>query len=313
LQLKTDINFATSTPLTIVLPALVAKFLRRTPYVFEVRDLWPEIPIALGFLKGRAAIFFAKKLAGLAYKHASKIVVLSRDMGKGVLIYGDYEKKMVLIPNASDVALLRTKDENAVLSFWQQRNLDSRNASLVVYTGTLGRVNQVGYLVDLAAESCIKQADNIKFVVFGDGAEKEIIIKAAKDKKVWNDNFFLFSPVSKKELAYVLGGASLSISLVDNIPILWGNSANKFFDAFAAGVPVGVNHGGWQAEVIQEFSCGLVLDYNVAESAKSLLSFLSDKDRLVQAKVQSARLGDNVYSRDVLYDQLRTVFSEVRV
>ena len=82
-----DLIIATSTPLTIGFPAIVVKKIKRIPYIFEVRDLWPEVPIQMGGLKNRVlqklAISFEKKI----YKNALHIVALSPGMVKGVLKY----------------------------------------------------------------------------------------------------------------------------------------------------------------------------------------------------------------------------------
>lgn len=310
LGLRADLNFATSTPLTIALPALMCRFVRGTPYVFEVRDLWPEVPIKLGYLKGAFPIWLARTLERLAYKNASAVVALSPDMVRGVVAQGSKPEKVFLIPNASDTALLRLANSDGVAEFWRQRSLDPLVQNIVVYTGTLGRVNKVSYLVDVAAASAsLSSAENTRFVVFGDGAEREEIIQYAEKLGVLGNNFFVFSPVKKSELALVLAGSKLSLSLVDNIPVLWGNSANKFFDAFAAGVPIGINHGGWQADVINEYCCGLVLETFPGAAAISIDSFLSDPDRLEKAKNASVFLGGNIYARDKLYSDFLSVIN----
>jgi hypothetical protein len=81
-RLKSDKLFVTSTPLTVAIPALIYKFVKRKPFVFEVRDVWPEVPVSLGVIKNKVLIKFASFLEKLAYKHAEHIVSLSPDMQK---------------------------------------------------------------------------------------------------------------------------------------------------------------------------------------------------------------------------------------
>lgn len=313
-QLRGDINYVTSTPLTVAIPALVAKIINGTPYVFEVRDLWPEVPIGLGVLKSKSLIWVAKKLEYFAYKYSSHVVALSPDMAAGVLAVGGVECEISQIPNASDIHVLRHDRDSSVISFWSERGIDLLKCSVVVYTGTLGRVNNLCYLVDVANFAYLSSKhNNIFFVVFGDGAEKEKVINYAKKIGIYEINFFVFQPVGKAQLGLVLGGAELSLSLVDNIPVLWGNSANKFFDAFAAGVPVAINHGGWQADVIKNNNCGLALSVDPAVAARQIIGFLQNKDEMLLARKMSRFLGEEVYSRELLYAKFRLIIDSVLV
>jgi glycosyltransferase involved in cell wall biosynthesis len=306
--LKADINFATSTPLTVAIPVLVCRFLQGTHYVFEVRDLWPKVPVELGYLKNKFLIFGARCLELLAYKNASATIALSPDMVEGVIERGVPRENVFFVPNASDVHLLRKADPICVREFWNDYALDPAVNDIVVYTGTLGRVNKVSYLVEVAQEVLLlPECDDKRFVVFGEGAEKDSIVEYAEELGVLNKNFFVFSPVQKSHLAFVLAGAKLSLSLVDNIPVLWGNSANKFFDAFAAGVPIGINHAGWQADVINKNSCGLVLSRDAVVAASQIVNFLNDPVGVAHACAASARLGDRDYNRDYLYSKFVSV------
>ena len=99
-QIKSDKLFATSTPLTIAVPALIYKLVKRKPYVFEVRDVWPEVPIALGVIKNKLLIKFTYALEKLAYKHAEHIIALSPDMQRSVL-QRSASTAVSVIPNAS--------------------------------------------------------------------------------------------------------------------------------------------------------------------------------------------------------------------
>ena len=87
-KLKCDIIFATSTPLTICIPAIIASKFWSVPMVFEVRDLWPEVPIAIGAIKNPLAILLSKYLERIAYKNSSAIIALSPTMKAGVVSAG---------------------------------------------------------------------------------------------------------------------------------------------------------------------------------------------------------------------------------
>ena len=109
-SLKGDVVFATSTPLTIAIPGYLTARKNKIPMVFEVRDLWPELPIAMGALKNPVTKWLAKQLELFAYKNASSVVALSPGMRDGVLSTGYNEQQIAVIPNSSDNALFEVSD-----------------------------------------------------------------------------------------------------------------------------------------------------------------------------------------------------------
>ena len=102
LKIKCDLVFATSTPLTIAVPALIKKKFHKTNFIFEVRDLWPELPIAMGALKNKFLIKLAKLLEKKVYKDSSCIIALSEGMKEGILSHGVNDQRVAVIPNISD-------------------------------------------------------------------------------------------------------------------------------------------------------------------------------------------------------------------
>ncbi len=87
-SIKGDVIFATSTPLTIAIPALFASTLGRTPFVFEVRDMWPDVPIAMGALRNPVAIWLAQRLEMAAYRRAKHVVALAPGMREDIIKKG---------------------------------------------------------------------------------------------------------------------------------------------------------------------------------------------------------------------------------
>jgi glycosyltransferase involved in cell wall biosynthesis len=171
---------------------------------------------------------------------------------------------------------------------------------LVVYTGTLGHVNGVSYLVELAA-AVEKDRPDICFLVIGEGNEEDQVRALAAARGVLDKNFFMMKPVAKRAIPSILSAADLAISLVIDRPVLWTNSANKFFDALAAGTPIAINHEGWQADLIRETGAGLVLSArDIHMAAVRLTSFLLDQDRLGRAGGAAKQLASERFARDQL-------------
>ncbi len=308
-QLKGDVIFATSTPLTIAIPAVIAAKKHGVPMVFEVRDLWPELPIAIGALRNPIAQFLAKKLERWAYRNSAAIVALSPGMKDGVVHTGYPAERVAVIPNGSDNAEFRYSAE-AAQSFRAARPwLGDRR--LLVYTGTLGRINGVSYMVDLA-EAISKIAPEIRILVVGDGLERTQVIQQAKQKGVFEKNIFFETRVPKQDIPALLSAADMASSLFVDIPEMQPNSANKFFDALAAGTPIVINYGGWQHDLINSHACGLtVWRRPISEAAEMVVEKLLDTNWLAQSGAAARHLAEQSFDRDVLAVQLEKVITAV--
>lgn len=306
-SLQGDVVFATSTPLTIALPAVFTTRKLKVPMVFEVRDLWPEMPIAMGVLKNPLLKWAAKKLEGWAYKNSAAVIALSPGMKQGVVKAGYPEDQVAVIPNSSDNVEFSYSEQTADLFRSQRPWL--KNSPLLIYTGTFGRVNGVDYMVRLACE--LQKIDsNIKILLVGDGSEKSKVMEQAKECDVLEKNVFFESPMAKKDIPALFSAATMASNLVIDLPAARANSANKFFDALAAGKPILLNHGGWMHEVVKAHNCGLALwQQPIDMVAKELNSKMNDAKWLAQAGNAAKKLAENEFDRDKLADQLMTVLS----
>lgn len=293
-----DIIFATSTPLTIGLPALIGKWRLRIPLVFEVRDLWPDVPIAMGYIKNGFVIKLLRSFERCIYQNSAKVVALSTGMAQGITSKGIPSEKVVTVPNASDLE-----------EFAQQFDTDpfipyrtTTCTKICVYAGTFGFVNDLGYLVQLAKKLKRPTAD-IKVVLIGDGAEKEKITSMVKALEL-NNNVIILPPVKKAELIRYIQHADACISTVKDIPALFNNSANKFFDALAAGKPIIINHEGWQAETIRENDLGVVLNRDFEQSASTLIEFFNRNEDSKHTQKRITQFAESHYARDLLFEKL---------
>jgi glycosyltransferase involved in cell wall biosynthesis len=304
-SIRADVLFATSTPLTIALPAVYAARRQRIPMVFEVRDLWPELPVAVGALRSRPAIAAARWLERFAYRNARHVVALSPGMKQGVVAAGCPARKVSVIPNACDLELFRV-DEQVGRTF-RGRHDWLGDRPLVVYAGTLGIINGVDYLARLAAAVQRRDA-GVRFLVIGSGHEEERVRRTAGRLGVLDRSFYLWSPLPKREMPAVLSAADVAVSVFRNLPAMANNSANKVFDALAAGRPVAVNYGGWQAEIIRQTGCGLVLDAEDVEgSAGRLVSAVRDPAWLARARAAARRVAEEQFDRNRSFDRFESV------
>lgn len=304
-SLKGDVIFATSTPLTISLPAVYAAKRLEIPMVFEVRDLWPELPIAIGALKNPLTLIFARWLEKWSYRNSEAVIALSPGMRDGVVRAGYPVERIAVIPNSSDVDDFKCNEITAKDFRHQREWLGDR--PLLVYTGTFGRINGVSYLVEIATQ-LKKIAPEVRILLVGGGLECEDVRAKAQISGVLDVNLFMQSAVPKKDMPALLAAADMASSLFVDLPEMQANSANKFFDALAAGKPVMLNYGGWQDDLVEATGIGLVTwQLSFEEAAREIASAIQDKDWLKKASKASKNLGQKLFDRDTLACQLEEV------
>jgi len=303
-----DVVFATSTPLTIAVPGLLSSRWRNRPMVFEVRDLWPAIPIAVGALKSRPAIVTARLLEQVAYRGAAHIVALSPGMKAGVVAAGVSPEKVTVIPNLCEPD--RFQVPATAGEAFRRKYPWLQDRPLVLYAGALGLVNGLDYLVRLAADMLSRDPE-VRFVIMGQGKEEGALHALAGSLGVKDRNLFFLPSVPKAELPAVLSAATIATALVTDIPGLQDNSANKFFDALAAGRPLALNYGGWQAALVEREGLGVCLPPRDTAAASALLAErVRDSRWLAEAGARAARLGRERFSADCAAHRLDAVLRQ---
>ena len=304
-ELEGDIVFATSTPLTIALPAVPAARKKKVPMVFEVRDLWPEMPIAMGALNNPLLRYAGHKLEHWAYKNAAAVVALSPGMKAGVVATGYPAENVAVIPNSSDNREFAF-DADSGAKFRAERQW-LENKPLLVYAGTFGKVNGVGYMVELASALQARNSD-VRILLVGDGTERDSVKQAAEKAGVYQSNLYIEDPLPKKAIPALLSAATVASNLVIDLPQARANSANKFFDTLASGKPILLNHGGWMHDLVTANGCGLPMwQKSVGKVAEILDTKIHDEAWLCKAGQASRKLAQECFDRDLLAAQLMAV------
>jgi len=306
---QADVVFASSTPLTIAIPGLIARIWQRIPMVFEVRDLWPEKPIAIGALRNPIIKWLAQILEWVAYHSSAHIVALSPEAKRSIEKRGILPDRVSVIPNSCDLELFdipasggQPIRERLGLTFEQP---------LVVYTGAFGYINGVNYAVDMA-KFFQSTGSNIHILLIGTGRERENILDHAKKFGVLNHSLSIWDPIPKEQMPRILAAATLATSFVIPVKPLWDNSANKFFDALAAGKPIAINYGGWQADLLRETGAGIVLPPDdPSEGARQIAAFLRDGPRLQTASRAARRLARTRFDRNMAARELENILRSV--
>jgi glycosyltransferase involved in cell wall biosynthesis len=310
IRLRGDVIFATSTPLTIAIPALIASTWTRRPYVFEVRDMWPDVPIAIGAIRNPLAVAAARALEMLAYRRAAHIVALAPGMAKDIAAKGTRARKLSVIPNGCDVDVF-SEDATAA-----RRLRDATpwlgDRRLVVFTGTLGLVNGVDYLARLAAAVAVRDPE-VRFVVIGRGRDRERVQQVATDCGIFGRSFFMLGQLPKRDLVAWTSAADFTVALFTGPRVIWKDAVqNKFFDSLAAGRPVACNFQGWQSDIAEQEGVGITLPTTDFEAAADiLLAHLRNQSWIQAARDRALSLAHGRFSRDNLSSDLERVLVAV--
>ena len=297
LELDYDLVFATSTPITAVIPGLAAKWLRGKPFVFEVRDLWPELPRALGlrnpFLLGGMSL-----LEFLGYRSADACIGLSPGIVEGIRARADERLPVAMIPNGCDLEVFHPA-KRARLTLPGIGPDDF----VAGFTGAHGVANGLDALLAVAEELKRRGDTRVRLAFIGDGKEKERL--AAKATELGLTNCLFFSPVPKTELGAITASLDCGLMVLRDVPAFYrGTSPNKFFDYIAAGIPVVNNYPGWLAGLITEYRCGIVVPPgNAAAFADALQSLASNAEARRAMGAAARSLAEKEFARPILADR----------
>lgn len=296
-----DVVLATSTPLTIALPGVYAAKRMGIPMVFEVRDLWPELPIAIGTLSNPILISMARWLEKFAYKNSARVVALSPGMAEGIRSQGYPDELISIIPNSCDNDIFAPSTEGALR--FRSEHPEIGDGPIILYAGTFGQINGVEFLPKLAARLKNSHPD-LRFVAIGRGAEFASVREQASSLGVLNANYFQYDSKPKLKLVEAFQAATISMSLFIDLPEMQHNSANKFFDTLASGTAVAINYYGWQANLIENNYIGVVLGPDI-DLAADKLSKVIDHPAEVEKMGMNARIvAENDFDRNKLASDL---------
>jgi glycosyltransferase involved in cell wall biosynthesis len=292
--LEYDLLFATTTPLTAGIPGIVMKILRPSKkFIFEVRDLWPELPKAMGVIKNPILLWMMDKLEYLSYKFADGCIALSPGIKAGIEKRLLISKPVIMIPNGCDLELFYPgKTPKTLIPGINEHHF------VAIFTGAHGFANGLDAVLNSAKELIrLGSGDKIRFVFIGDGNQKDRLVGRAKDEQLYNCIFL--DPVPKTILLKYLQAADLGLMILENIPAFYyGTSPNKFFDYIAAGLPVLNNYPGWLSELINENNCGVVIPpANPSAFANTLIQIESNRDTLKTKSIQARKLAQDQFNR----------------
>ena len=299
-----DLVWGTSPPIFQGLTAWTLSRIKRIPFLFEVRDLWPQFAIAVGVLKNPMLIWLSEWLERFLYRNADRVMVNSPGFVEHVRRLG--AKWVELIPNGADPSMFDPNDEG--LLFRRKHGLE--NKFVAMYAGAHGMSNDLN--VVLEAAGILADRSDINFVLIGDGKEKPALQARAAEIKL--NNLTFLPSVPKTGMPDVLAGADACIAILRPIEEYKRTYPNKIFDYMAAGRPVALAIDGVIRQVVEAAGCGYFAEPGSPQALADSIS------RLAQDKIKARRMGlsgrkylEEHFSREVIGEQLINVLAEMNV
>lgn len=294
---KYDLLFATSTPLTIGLPGIVASALKRKPFVFEVRDLWPELPREMGVVTNPLVLNAMTALEWSSYHAATRCIGLSPGIVSGITRRGIEPRAVKMIPNGCDLELFDPEAGAAL----RPQGVEPEDL-MAIFSGAHGIANGLDAVLDAAGELKKRSRTDIKLVFVGEGKLKPALQERATAEEL--DCCIFLDLMPKREITALHRGADVGLMILANVPAFYyGTSPNKFFDYIASGLPVLNNYPGWLSEMIDANSCGVVVPPQNAQAFADALEYLADhSEKRCQMGRNARRLAIKDFNRRQLAD-----------
>ena len=249
---KYDLILVTSPPLFVGITAYIISRIKRIPFVFEIRDLWPESAIDTGVVTNKMIIKFAYRFEAFIYRKARLINVLTPAFREILLTKKDVPaEKVIMIPNAADFSI---SDEILAsfnpVKFRQDQGIDDH--FVITYVGAHGVANHLIQLLDTAE---LLRDTNVLFQLIGAGMQKEMLIKEAEIRNLTNVRFL--SPMPKKEVFKYIIASDMGTSVLKRVDTFKTIYSNKTFDYMACKKPVLLIIDGVSRELVETAQCGV--------------------------------------------------------
>lgn len=300
-----DIVFCSHTPLTIGLAGMDLSRHFRVPFVFEVRDLWPQALINLGVLKNPLVIHWMRHLERKIYRAADHIVALSPGMKQGIISTGIDARDVTVIPNASDLDLFRPDLPRQP----GRDRLGIGDRFAAIYFGGMGYANGLEYVIEAARILKQRGRSDIVIVLHGDGGQRTSHMSLAKNYKL--DNVIFSDPIpDKAAVAELVAGCDVCLTIYRATKEQsW--SPNKMFDALAAGRPVLINVAGWLGDTIDKNRCGKSVNPDKPiELAEALIELSATPATVTEMGRRSRVLAEREFAREKLALSLEHILTD---
>lgn len=305
LQRKVDLVIATSPQFFCACGGWALSAIKRTPFVFELRDIWPASITAVGAMKDSYVIRMLEKLELFLYHRADCIISVTHSFKKELVARGVDKEKISVVLNGADLSRYK-KVENKDSELAKQYGLEDK--FVVGYVGTHGMAHGLENITDVA--EMFQDNNDIRFIFAGGGAAKEKVIAAAHNKNLRNVIFIDRQPKEAMPQIWSLCDVSL-VPLINN-PLFETVIPSKIFECMAMGLPVIMSvPKGEATEIVEKNNTGLVVEPECKEGiANAIIELYKNPDKKEELK-QSSIKSSKVFNREVLANKMLDILAKL--
>ena len=297
---KQDVIFVMSPPLTIGLTAFVLGLLKRIPYCYNLQDIWPEVAVKLGMLRGRRLIAFFEAMEKFIYRHSRSIFAISDEFKANLIAKGVPADKVEVIPNFTDTDFIQPMEKANAFSLAHEL-LDKFT---VLYAGNVGLSQGLEVILDAAEQ--LKDHSEIVFTIVGEGSSRDELIAEADRRGLQNVKLLPFQPESDVPMVYAAADVAL-------IPLRHGITENsvpcKTYSIMAAAKPyiAGVDEGSTVWKLTDQVGCGVCIEpENGRALAEAVLKLQADANARIRMGAKGRQFVERNFAREIITNRYRS-------
>lgn len=289
---RPDVVLVSSPPFFTIPAAWLMARLRRRPFVFEVRDLWPAVFVEMGVMKRGLVYRILESMEEFFYRAAARVVVVTRAFRDDLAARGVDRGKIAVIHNGADLEIYT----RAGLEPRYRDVLGGAGKFLVTFVGTHGVATGLDQVLDAA--ELLAGDPRFAFAFVGEGAERDRLIESARARGL--SNVVFHRAVAKEEVPYVYASSDACIICLKPLPFLDKFIPSKIFEIIASGRPVIAAVAGEAAEIVREAGHIVVAPGDAGAIARELRGLVEDKEHIAQMAAKGRAYVAEHFDRRVL-------------
>ncbi|CAH6868471.1 Glycosyltransferase WbuB [Vibrio chagasii] len=302
-QKKPDVIIATSPQFFCACAGWALSAVRRKPFVFELRDIWPASITAVGAMKDSKAIRLLEKIEMFLYQRADAIVSVTHAFKQELIERGVDGSKIEVVLNGVDLSKYKPQEKDAELA--NQYGLEGK--FVAGYIGTHGMAHGLEHIVDVAER--LQSNDDIRVVFAGGGAARQKVVDLVEQKQL--KNVVLIDRQPKEMMSRLWSLCDVSLVPLINSDLFKTVIPSKIFECMGMGIPTIMSvPEGEATAIIRETNSGVVVDSeSVEQITASILKLHEDHELYQQVRTRSIEAAPR-YSRDIMAADMIHVFDK---
>jgi glycosyltransferase involved in cell wall biosynthesis len=300
---RVNIVVGTSPQFFTVCSAWAVSVFKRRPFIFELRDIWPESVRAVGAMQSSKVLDMFEMVEMFLYHRASRIISVTHSFKDTLERRGINSEKIHVVTNGVDAAIFSPMQKDPELL----ANLKLSGKFVVGYIGTLGMAHALETLLEAAVIlSKMPEAEDIRIILLGDGAEREKLLAQARDMDI--ENIVFLPSVPKNMVARYWSLLDVSVVHLRKTELFKTVIPSKIFECMAMGIPVLHGVEGESANIIDKTGSGLLFEPENPKDLASQIIKLQRNSNLRERLSQNGIIAIKSYDRKALAKSMLTVF-----